>query len=72
MTTNKMREEFEAEKPYNPWREFIENCASGDNFFRSSDYDDLLEYIDGLLAERNKAATRPAPVQVPEDEEHAE
>lgn len=39
--------------PYNPWREFIENCISGDNYFRASEYREILDDIDGLTAERD-------------------
>jgi hypothetical protein len=39
-------------KIYNPWREFIENVINGDNFFRTQEYIELLEYIDSLLAAR--------------------
>lgn len=35
---------------YNPWREFIENCQTGDNYFRSSEYDDLLNSLDAGYA----------------------
>ena len=40
----------QAEKPYNPWRDFIENVIDGSNYFRASEYRELIEYIDGLLA----------------------
>lgn len=41
----------------NPWREFVENVISGDNYFRAQEYRDLLDYIDGLLT-ANAAALR--------------
>lgn len=50
-------DKLEAPKPYNPWRESLENCISGDNYLRSSEYQDLIEYIDSLLAERATAAS---------------
>ena len=37
--------------PYNPWRVSIENVISGDNFLRTSEYYELIAYIDGLLGE---------------------
>lgn len=37
---------------HNPWRDFIENVISGDNYFRSSEYRDLLEELDGLYSDR--------------------
>lgn len=36
---------------YNPWREFIENVITGDNYFRASEYMQLLEYMDRDAAE---------------------
>jgi hypothetical protein len=39
---------------YNPWREFIENCISGDNYFRASEYRDLLEELDAHYVEISK------------------
>jgi len=36
----------------NPWREFIENCMSGDNYFRGGEYHELLADLDrGYRAE---------------------
>ena len=40
-----------AEKPHNPWRESLENCANGDNYLRSQEYIDLADYIDSLLSQ---------------------
>ncbi|KAA1013008.1 hypothetical protein FVF58_09465 [Paraburkholderia panacisoli] len=40
-----------SDKPYNPWREFLENVRDGNNFFRSSEYDELATYIDDIIAE---------------------
>ena len=42
------------ERVLNPWREFVENVVNGDNFFRTQEYYNLLEYIDGLLAARRR------------------
>lgn len=43
---------------HNPWRDFIENCANGDNFFRRSEYNDLIEELDRLyLIEESCRAT---------------
>jgi len=36
---------------HNPWRQFIENCISGDNYFRASEYRQLLDQIDGWISE---------------------
>jgi hypothetical protein len=33
---------------YNPWRKFVENVIKGDNYFRTGEYYELLEYIDSL------------------------
>lgn len=38
-------------KPHNPWEEFLNNCATGDNHFRSSEYQELIDFIDGIQAE---------------------
>lgn len=46
-----MNEESSNSEPYNPWREFIENVIAGDNYFRTSEYQELIAYIDHLLAE---------------------
>ena len=40
-------------QPYNPWREFVENCISGDNYFRASEYREIIDDIDGLTVERD-------------------
>jgi len=34
------------EVPHNPWREFIENCMDGSNYFRASEYMELLSELD--------------------------
>lgn len=39
---------------HNPWRQFIENCISGDNYFRASEYRQLLDQIDGWISEAAK------------------
>lgn len=39
-----------SDKPYNPWREFIENVINGDNEFRTQEYYDLLDDIDARIA----------------------
>ncbi len=33
----------------NPWREFIENVINGDNYFRTSEYYDLIADIDARI-----------------------
>jgi hypothetical protein len=38
-----------SETPDNPWRTFVENVISGDNYFRASEYHELLDYIDELI-----------------------
>jgi DNA repair exonuclease SbcCD ATPase subunit len=38
-----------SETPDNPWRQFVENVISGDNYFRASEYHELLAYIDELI-----------------------
>ena len=38
-------------KPHNPWEEFLNNCATGDNHFRSSEYQELIDFIDRIQAE---------------------
>ena len=38
-------------KPHNPWEEFLNNCATGDNHFRSSEYQELIDFIDCIQAE---------------------
>lgn len=43
--------------PYNPWRESLENCITGDNYLRTAEYDDLLQELDRLysiVAERDR------------------
>lgn len=45
--------------PYNPWRESLENCITGDNYLRSAEYDDLIQELDRLysiVAERDRLA----------------
>jgi hypothetical protein len=37
-------------KIYNPWREFIENVMTGDNYFRSTEYHELIAELDRLYA----------------------
>lgn len=41
---------------HNPWREFIENVISGKNYFRASEYHDLLADLDRLYALEEKHA----------------
>jgi hypothetical protein len=42
----------EAMSVENPWREFIENCINGDNYFRAREYMELLADLDrGYAAE---------------------
>ena len=33
---------------FNPWREFVENVIKGNNYFRTGEYYEILEYIDNL------------------------
>jgi hypothetical protein len=49
-TTGSDEQMSEETKVYNPWREFIENVISGDNYFRTSEWHDLLEDLDRLYA----------------------
>jgi hypothetical protein len=37
---------------YNPWREFIENVINGDNYFRGSEYRELLEELDAFYKQQ--------------------
>lgn len=47
---------------HNPWRTSLENCISGDNYLRASEYRDLIEELDELY--RLRAAQPPRePVQ---------
>ena len=46
------------DKPYNPWREFIENVINGDNFFRTQEYYDLLDDIDARIAKETEQDAR--------------
>lgn len=41
-------ERLEHLRKINPWRMFIENCISGDNYFRSSEYYQLMEELDAF------------------------
>ncbi len=43
--------------PHNPWRTFIENCINGDNYFRASEYRDLLSDLDAGYAAQECIAT---------------
>lgn len=46
----------EISKVDNPWRKFIENCIDGDNYFRGSEYRELLADLDrGYQAEAQVA-----------------
>ena len=36
--------------PDNPWREFIENCINGGNYFRANEYRTLISDLDRLYA----------------------
>ena len=40
---------------YNPWRESLENCISGDNYLRASEYRSLIEELDDLYRLRPAA-----------------
>jgi hypothetical protein len=35
-----------AEPPHNPWRESLENCITGDNYLRASEYRELIDELD--------------------------
>jgi hypothetical protein len=50
---------------YNPWRESLENCISGDNYLRAQEYRDLIEELDDLYRRRAQDAS-PAPVAAPD------
>lgn len=43
----------------NPWRAALENCISGDNYLRASEYRELIEELDALY--RLRAAAPAAP-----------
>ena len=51
-----------AQPIYNPWRESLENCISGDNYLRASEYRDLIAELDELYRLR---AAAPQPAQEP-------
>jgi hypothetical protein len=38
---------------HNPWRTSLENCISGDNYLRASEYRDLIEELDELYRYRS-------------------
>ena len=38
---------------YNPWRTSLENCISGDNYLRASEYRELIEELDDLYLYRS-------------------
>lgn len=44
----------------NPWRTFIENVISGNNYFRTSEYHELLADLDRLYALEQQASPAPA------------
>lgn len=48
---------------HNPWRTFIENCITGDNYFRASEYRDLLADLDRGYAAIATLESQPAPEQ---------
>lgn len=50
-------EPAEPAEVYNPWRASLENCISGDNYLRASEYSDLIEELDELYRLR---AAQPA------------
>ena len=33
---------------HNPWRDSLENCISGDNYLRASEYNALIEELDEI------------------------
>ena len=61
----------------NPWREFVENCINGNNYFRASEYRELLADLDrgyaalaeverlraDLAAERDEVALKRACIE---------
>ena len=47
---------------HNPWRFSLENCISGDNYLRASEYRDLIEDLDDLYRMRAAAAIAPGRV----------
>lgn len=53
----------------NPWREFIENVISGKNYFRVSEYHELLTDLDRLYALEEKHATQTAVVHMGIDDQ---
>jgi uncharacterized membrane protein len=57
-----------SDKPYNPWREFIENVINGDNFFRTQEYYDLLDDIDARIAKEAEQDARIAELTEEVDE----
>lgn len=44
---------------HNPWRASLENCISGDNYLRASEYRDLIADLDRLYALEQGAALSP-------------
>ena len=48
---------------YNPWRVSLENCISGDNYLRASEYCELIAELDDLY--RLRALSAPAAPSVP-------
>ena len=48
-----------SEPIYNPWRESLENCISGDNYLRANEYRELIAELDELYRLR-AAPTAPA------------
>lgn len=53
----------------NPWREFIENVISGKNYFRTSEYRELIADLDRLYALEEKHATQTAVVHMGIDDQ---
>lgn len=53
----------------NPWREFIENVISGKNYFRVSEYHELLTDLARLYALEEKHATQTAVVHMGIDDQ---
>lgn len=47
---------------HNPWRASLENCISGDNYLRSSEYHKLIEELDDLYRMRLAAPQAQQPL----------
>lgn len=65
-----VRPASEASGFHNPWRAPLENCMTGDNYLRTSEYHDLIEELDELYRYRcgQHSALQDAYAQGREDE----